>query len=276
MDLNFPLSFCKGLTARVKGEANAARAAFLQAREEVNKTVNEQPNYGPGFSVLGLIDAALGRKEDALREGRHAIELLPTSEFPGDLSWGYNPAQIFAVESSYGGAEGVKRLIDAAHSQGIAIIFDVVYNHFGPSDLSIWQFDGWFERWNGMDMGGIYFYNDWRAWTPWGEKNRPDYGRPEVRQFIRDNALMWLEECRGDGLRFDSTIYIRNVYGHNNDSLDDPNNLAGWGWNLLRWINDEVEARQPWKLTIRLQSRSRPIASRRTARWPNSKCTMSG
>ena len=77
--------------------------------------------------------------------GVNAIELLPTSEFPGDLSWGYNPAHIFAVESSYGGPEGVKRLIDAAHSQGIAIIFDVVYNHFGPSDLSIWQFDGWFE-----------------------------------------------------------------------------------------------------------------------------------
>ena len=109
-----------------------------------------------------------------------------------------------------------------------------------------------------MDMGGIYFYNDWRAWTPWGEKNRPDYGRPEVRQFIRDNALMWLEEYRGDGLRFDSTIYIRNVYGHNNDRLDDPNNLAGWGWNLLRWINDEVEARQPWKFTIAEDMQSNP------------------
>ena len=196
--------------------------------------------------------------------GVNAIELLPTSEFPGDLSWGYNPAHIFAVESSYGGPEGVKRLIDAAHSHGIAIIFDVVYNHFGPSDLSIWQFDGWFERWNGMDMGGIYFYNDWRAWTPWGEKNRPDYGRPEVRQFIRDNALMWLEEYRGDGLRFDSTIYIRNVYGHNDDSLDDPNNLAGWGWSLLRWINDEVEARQPWKLTIAEDMQSNPAITQAT------------
>ena len=80
VDLNFPLSFCKGLAARVKGDESAGRTAFLQARSEVNKTVNKQPNYGPGYSVLGLIDAALGRKEDALREGRHAIELLPITK----------------------------------------------------------------------------------------------------------------------------------------------------------------------------------------------------
>ena len=80
VDLNFPLSFCKALAARVKGDDKRARAAFLPARSEVEKTVNEQPNYGPGFSVLGLIDAALGRKEDALREGRHAMELLPITK----------------------------------------------------------------------------------------------------------------------------------------------------------------------------------------------------
>ncbi|HXY61123.1 MAG TPA: hypothetical protein VEH26_05925 [Chthoniobacterales bacterium] len=79
-DLNFPLSFCKALAARVKGDDNAARLRFEQARAEVSKIVSEQPNYGPGFSVLGLIDAALGRKEDALREGRHAMELLPITK----------------------------------------------------------------------------------------------------------------------------------------------------------------------------------------------------
>jgi TolB-like protein/tetratricopeptide (TPR) repeat protein len=80
VDLNFPLSFCKAFAARVKGDEEAARSAFLQARDEVSKTVSEQPNYGPGFSVLGLIDAALGRKDDALREGRHAAELLPITK----------------------------------------------------------------------------------------------------------------------------------------------------------------------------------------------------
>ena len=174
--------------------------------------------------------------------GVNAIELLPSGEFPGDYSWGYNPSHIYAVESYYGGPDALKRLIDEAHGNGIAVILDVVYNHLGPNDLSIWQFDGWFQHWNGEGMGGIYFYNDWRATTPWGRKNRPDYGRSEVRQFIRDNVLAWLEEFRFDGLRFDATNFIRNVYGHNYDAVDDPNNLGGSGWSLLQWINDEINA----------------------------------
>ncbi len=85
------------------------------------------------------------------------------------------------------------------------MILDVVYNHFGPSDLDLWQFDGWSE--NGK--GGIYFYNDHRSSTPWGD-TRPDYGRGEVRSYIRDNAMMWLEEYHVDGLRYDMTLYIRS------------------------------------------------------------------
>jgi 1,4-alpha-glucan branching enzyme len=197
-----------------------------------------------------LLDAVI-RDMGYLRDlGVNAIELLPTKEFPTDNSWGYNPAHIFAVESHYGGPAALKRFVDAAHAHGLAVILDVVYNHFGPMDLSVWQFDGWFQYWNGEDMGGIYFYNDWRAHTDWGHKNRPDYGRREVRQFIRDNALMWLEEFRVDGLRFDATNFIRNVYGRNTDAIDDPTNLGGWGWNLMRWINDEIDIRQPWKITI--------------------------
>jgi len=71
-----------------------------------------------------------------------------------------------------------------------------------------------------------------------------------VRKFIRDNALQWLEEFRLDGLRLDMTAFIRNVRGHDSDPPDDPNNLGGWGWNLLKWINDEVDRLQPWKITI--------------------------
>lgn len=80
IDLNFPRSLCTGLAARVQGDADASHEAFLQARDEIEKTVKEQPDYGPGFSVLGLVDAALGRKEDALREGRRAVELLPITK----------------------------------------------------------------------------------------------------------------------------------------------------------------------------------------------------
>jgi len=79
-DLNFPRSWCAALAARVRGDDDAAQAAFLAARAEVEKTVREQPDYGPGFTVLGLIDAGLGHKEEALREGLHAVELLPITK----------------------------------------------------------------------------------------------------------------------------------------------------------------------------------------------------
>lgn len=173
--------------------------------------------------------------------GINAIQLLPADEFPTDISWGYNPSNIFAIEESYGGPNGLRRLVDAAHARGVAVIFDVVYNHLGPSDLDLWQFDGWSQ--NGL--GGIYFYNDWRMATPWGS-TRPDYGRGEVRQFLRDNVLRWLEQRNCDGLRFDATGWIRNVWGHNNDpGADIPD-----GWSLLQWMNGEVRSRQPWKITI--------------------------
>src|SRR3989338_6458132 len=104
--------------------------------------------------------------------GINAVEVMPLTEFSGDFSWGYNPSHPFAVESIYGGPDAFKLFIKAAHEHDIAVIVDVVYNHLGPSDLDLWQFDGWSEN----DKGGIYFYNDHRSQTPWGE-TRPDYGR---------------------------------------------------------------------------------------------------
>jgi 1,4-alpha-glucan branching enzyme len=176
--------------------------------------------------------------------GVNAIQLMPADEFPGDISWGYNPSAIFAIENDYGGPNGLRRLVGAAHACGIAILFDVVYNHLGPDDLDLWQLDGWSP--DGFPwQGGIYFYNDERAATPWGD-TRPDYGRGEVRQFLRDNALRWLEQRYCDGLRFDATGWIRNVRGSDGDhGADLPD-----GWSLLQWINSEIRSRQPWKLTI--------------------------
>ena len=148
----------------------------------------------------GTFDTAR-RRLGYLRElGVSAVQVMPPFEFAGDISWGYNPAHLFAIESSYGGPDAFKRFIRDAHAHGIAVIVDVVYNHLGPSDLDLWRFDGWSEG----DGGGIYLYNDERAMTPWGA-TRPDYGRGEVRTFLRDSAMTWLEEFRCDGLRFDST-----------------------------------------------------------------------
>jgi 1,4-alpha-glucan branching enzyme len=170
--------------------------------------------------------------------GVNVIQVMPVAEFAGDFSWGYNPADIFAVESTYGGPDAYKAFVRAAHKAGLGVIQDVVYNHFGPSDLNLWQFDGW----NQDGKGGIYFYNDWRAETPWGA-TRPDYGREEVRSFIRDNVIMWLEEYHIDGLRADMTAYIRSVDGSEASSLKD-------GWSLMRKINSEIRQRFPRVITI--------------------------
>ena len=150
---------------------------------------------------------------------------MPPFEFAGDISWGYNPSHLFAIESGYGGPDAFKRFIREAHAHGIAVIVDVVYNHFGPSDLDLWRFDGWSEG----DGGGIYVYNDERAMTPWGA-TRPDYGRGEVRTFLRDSALTWLEEFRCDGLRFDATVYIRSDRRRSRPRPTPCSRTAGRSW----------------------------------------------
>ena len=172
--------------------------------------------------------------------GVNCIELLPVAEFAGGISWGYNPAHPFAIEQDYGGPDGFAKLVDAAHGHGIAVIMDVVYNHLGPSDVDLWQFDGWHEN----DKGGIYFYNDHRSATPWGD-TRPDYGRPEVRQYFRDNALMWIEKYHCDGLRMDATSYIRYEGGGlGYDTEIEEGNI------LMRDINAELHDKYPYVLTI--------------------------
>ncbi|MFL6248000.1 MAG: alpha-amylase family glycosyl hydrolase [Thermoanaerobaculia bacterium] len=169
--------------------------------------------------------------------GISAILLTASGEFPTDVSLGYNPSHIFAIESSYGGPNGFRALVDAANQRGIAVILDVVYNHFGPSDLHLWNFDGWHAE---GGNGGIYFYNeDWKRETLWGP--RPDYGRAEVRRFIRDNALRWVDSRGADGLRWDMTAFIRNWNGRNNDPAGD---IAD-GWSLMQQINGEIAHKVP-------------------------------
>lgn len=187
---------------------------------------------------VGTFDDAIAKLPYLSDLGVNGVELLPPSQFAGTLSWGYNPSDPFAVETEYGGPDALKSFIRSAHALGIAVIIDVVYNHMGTVDNDLWAFDG-----PTPPPGGIYFYSDWRADTGWG--SRPDYGRPEVRQYIVDNALAWLEEYRADGLRFDATAWIRSVDG----SLS-PDKALPDGWLLLRSINEEIDRRQPWKIRI--------------------------
>jgi len=199
-------------------------------------TFHDEPGGEPGDFSSAI------EKLPYLRDlGVTAIEVMPPMEFAGGFSWGYNPALPFSIESSYGGPDAFKAFVRAAHRQGMAVLLDVVYNHFGPQDLGLWRFDGW----HAGDWGGIYFYNDERARTPWGD-TRPNYGRDPVRQYIRDNALMWLTEYHVDGLRWDMTLYIRTVDG---DPWDPDEELPD-GWSLMQWVNEEVDERVPGRVTI--------------------------
>lgn len=134
--------------------------------------------------------------------GFDAIELLPIQEFAMDRSWGYNPASFFAPESAYGSPSDLKRLVDEAHRQGLAMIFDVVYNHAGPGDNVLWQYDGY------SHDGGIYFEDG--QMTNWGRG--PAWHKREVQDFFLENARMYFNDYNADGLRFDVTTQINGDY----------------------------------------------------------------
>ncbi|NVZ22703.1 malto-oligosyltrehalose trehalohydrolase [Pseudomonas costantinii] len=126
--------------------------------------------------------------------GITAIELMPLGQFPGERNWGYDGVLPYAPQASYGTPEQLKHLIDSAHEHGIAVILDVVYNHFGPDGNYLGQYaKGFFQQ---------------DVHTPWGAGI--DFDRREVRDFFLDNALMWLLEYRFDGLRLDAVHAIDN------------------------------------------------------------------
>ncbi len=201
----------------------------------------------------GTFASVSERLEHLKKLGVNAIQIMPVGVFAGGRSLGYNPSHIFSVETTYGGSKAFKEFVRRAHREGIAVILDVVYNHLGPDDNDLWQFDGWSEN----NRGGIYFYNDDRAVTPWGE-TRPDYGRGEVRQYIFDNVMMWLGDYHIDGLRFDSTHYIRTVHGTEDRSLPD-------GWSLLQWINSEVARKFPGRIMIAEDFQNNRLLTRNVA-----------
>ncbi|WP_416363392.1 malto-oligosyltrehalose trehalohydrolase [Pseudomonas sp. NFX183] len=139
--------------------------------------------------------AAVQKQLPRLAElGVTAIELMPLAQFPGERNWGYDGVLPYAPHSSYGSPEQLKQLIDSAHEHGLAVMLDVVYNHFGPDGNYLGQYAKGF------------FQED--VHTPWGAGI--DFDRREVRDFFLDNALMWLLEYRFDGLRLDAVHAIDN------------------------------------------------------------------
>jgi 1,4-alpha-glucan branching enzyme len=167
--------------------------------------------------------------------GINAVEIMPPVMCASDTTWGYNPSWPFATHNPYGTPDDAKAFIDAAHAHGIAVYIDIVHNHYSSKNgLTCWD---------GDCTDNAYFYTDSvRKSTPWGP--RPNYSDANVRAFIRDNAVEWLDEYRADGLRWDSTISIRaTTWGPTGVAIPD-------GASLLREINDAVHALAPVKLQI--------------------------
>jgi maltooligosyltrehalose trehalohydrolase len=146
------------------------------------------------FTSEGTFEAAIARLDHLVSLGVNAIELMPVNEFPGDRGWGYDGVDLYAPHHAYGGPEGLKKLVDACHSKGLAVVQDVVYNHLGPAGNYLREF-------------GPYFTA--RYETPWGDAvNLDDHGSTEVRNFFIENALGWFEDYHFDGLRLDAVHAI--------------------------------------------------------------------
>ena len=141
------------------------------------------------FTTEGTLAAIIPHLEELAELGITALELMPVAQFPGNRNWGYDGVYPFAVQNSYGGPEELKRLVNACHRQGLAVVLDVVYNHLGPEG-------------NYLGDYGFYFTDRYR--TPWGDAvNFAGPHSDEVRRFFIDNALYWLNDCRVDALRLD-------------------------------------------------------------------------
>ena len=143
------------------------------------------------FTSSGSFDGVRERLSYLADLGVTAIELMPVHDFPGGWNWGYDSAALFAPSRAYGTPDALRRLVDAAHQCGLAVILDVIYNHFGP---------------DGAYAAALApFFTD-RHTTPWGHAmNLDDDGSAGVRRFFLDNALHWLREYHVDGLRLDAT-----------------------------------------------------------------------
>jgi maltooligosyltrehalose trehalohydrolase len=150
------------------------------------------------FTPQGTFAAAIDRLDHLVRTGVTAIELMPVADFPGRRNWGYDGVLPFAPDANYGTPDDLKRLVEAAHARGLAVLLDVVYNHFGPDGNHLARYAPQFFRAS--------------PHTPWGAAI--DFDGPQsraVRDFFIHNALYWLEEFHCDGLRLDAVDAIRDT-----------------------------------------------------------------
>ena len=204
------------------------------------------------FTPNGTFDGVVEHIADLKEIGVTALELMPVAQFPGERNWGYDGVYPYAAQNSYGGLDGLRRLVDACHLNGIAVVLDVVYNHLGPEG-------------NYVGNVGRYFTDLYN--TPWGAAMNFDGPDSDgVRNYFIENALWWLSECHIDALRLDAVHSIldhtayrfieelgdrvaslaletgRNIYLIAESSDNDPRLIrerdrGGYGMNAV-WADD--------------------------------------
>ncbi|MBV8134387.1 MAG: malto-oligosyltrehalose trehalohydrolase [Deltaproteobacteria bacterium] len=146
------------------------------------------------FSQDGTFDGVIEHLDHLVNLGITHVELMPVNEFSGSYGWGYDSVDIYAPHHAYGGPAALKRLIDGCHERGLAVIADVVYNHFGPLG-------------NYLERFGNYLTD--RHTTPWGRAvNLDGPGSDDVRRYLCDHALTMLRDYRFDALRLDAVHAI--------------------------------------------------------------------
>ena len=184
------------------------------------------------FSEVGTFDGVIERLPHLLGLGVNAIELLPVATFPGTRGWGYDGVDLFAPHPAYGGPNGLKRLVDACHGAGVAVVMDVVYNHLGPDGNYLGEF-------------GPYFTDIYK--TPWGAALNFDGPQSdEVRHFFVDNAVSWLRDYHCDGLRLDAVHAILDTSAtHVLEQLEAEVRAVETEVGRALWLIAESDANDP-------------------------------
>jgi maltooligosyltrehalose trehalohydrolase len=146
------------------------------------------------YTTAGTFEGVIPHLPKLAELGITAVELMPVAEFPGSRNWGYDGVHLYAPQSTYGGPQGLRRLVDACHAQGLSVILDVVYNHLGPEGNYLAEF-------------GPYFTDRYK--TPWGTAlNFDGADSAGVRRHFVENARYWVREFHVDGLRLDAVHSI--------------------------------------------------------------------
>jgi maltooligosyltrehalose trehalohydrolase len=205
-DLIVPDPYTRSQPDDVHGDSEVVDPTLYEWRDEqwnglrLDEMIIYELHVGT-FTPAGTFEAIIDHFDYLLDLGVNTIELLPIAEFPGKRNWGYDGVQYFAPDATYGGHEGLKKLIDRAHQLGIAVILDVVYNHFGPDGNYLWSYSR------------DYFSRQHK--TPWGDAPNYDGEYAELmRSYILNNAQYWTNEFHVDGLRLDATFAMIDESNH--------------------------------------------------------------